>query len=442
MEEKKMNHSPQFARKRKFLLVIPILVYPFFTFLLYSLGIIGNAKAETNLQAQKGFNINLPNPTPAKDSNWNKLKFYEEADRDSAKYQSLLKNDPYFQFTEENDSFSIDKQLSSPYTLPRKEMAYSYDPYPAELPSYKDPNEAKVYRKLAQLDRELTRSEVVKQNSDAPFKIDNNEPASTIGVDHLESMMQQMQSPDLADAELTQLNGMLEKILDIQHPDRIKGKLKTQSETNRQQVFPVSVNSRPDRISLLQSNREKNNRLDTIRWPRRLANNSFYGIDLTTVRESKQNAIRAAIPTTQTLVTGSTVKLHLTDDVYINGFFIPKGQAVFGLASLNGERIIIEINSIGYKNNILPVALSVYDLNGMEGIYMPGAITREVAKQSTDQAIQSLSIASLDPSIGAQAASAGIQAAKSLIGRKAKLVKVTVRAGYEVLLKDTNQRSN
>ena len=82
------------------------------------------------------------------------------------------------------------------------------------------------------------------------------------------------------------------------------------------------------------------------------------------------------------------------------------------------------------------------DLDGIAGIYIPGAITRDVAKQSTDQAIQSIRLASLDPSVGAQAASAGIQAAKSLIGRKVKLVKVTVKAGYRVLLRDNKASDN
>lgn len=442
MEEKKTNHSAQFLRKRKFLLVIPILVYPFLTLMLFSLGFIGTAKAGKEQQAKRGFNINLPNPTPSKDSNWNKLKFYEEADRDSAKYQSLLKSDPNFQLSGEYDTFPGSNHLS-PYSLTKKEMSFSYDPYPTELQSYKDPNEAKVYKKLAELEREMARPEVGKKDSEGVFDKTNNYSRTNISdVDRLESMMQQMQSPDFADPELTQLNGMLEKILDIQHPDRLKEKLKAQSETNKGQVFPVAVNSTPEKISLLQSNNRKNNLFDTSKWLNRSPSNSFYGTDLTTVQENNQNAIRAVIPTTQTLVTGSTVKLHLADDVYISGVLIPKGEAVFGTASLNGERIKIEINSIGYRNNILPVMLSVHDMTGMEGIYMPGAITRDVAKQSTDQAIQGLSIATLDPSLGAQAASAGIQAAKSLIGRKVKLVKVTVRAGYQVLLKDTNQRGN
>jgi hypothetical protein len=46
---------------------------------------------------------------------------------------------------------------------------------------------------------------------------------------------------------------------------------------------------------------------------------------------------------------------------------------------------------------------------------------------------------SIDPSFKVQATTAGINAAKSLLTKKAKLVKVTVKAGYKVLLKENQQ---
>ena len=66
---------------------------------------------------------------------------------------------------------------------------------------------------------------------------------------------------------------------------------------------------------------------------------------------------------------------------------------------------------------------------------MPGAITRDVLKQSGDQAFQTMGITSLDPSLAAQAAGAGIETAKNLLSKKIKLVKVVIRDGYRVLLK-------
>lgn len=90
---------------------------------------------------------------------------------------------------------------------------------------------------------------------------------------------------------------------------------------------------------------------------------------------------------------------------------------------------------------MFPVSLSVYDMDGMEGIYVPGALSRDVGKQSSDRAIQGINIPIIDPSLGAQAANAGIEAAKTFLGRKTKQIQVSVKAGYKVLLKDANAKS-
>jgi len=79
-------------------------------------------------------------------------------------------------------------------------------------------------------------------------------------------------------------------------------------------------------------------------------------------------------------------------------------------------------------------------MDGMEGIYVQGSISRDVARQSGDNAVQSIGIGSLDPSISAQATAAGIETAKTLLSKKTKLVKVFIKAGHKVLLKDNNKQ--
>jgi hypothetical protein len=63
-----------------------------------------------------------------------------------------------------------------------------------------------------------------------------------------------------------------------------------------------------------------------------------------------------------------------------------------------------------------------------------------VVKQAGDQSLQSLGIVSMDQSLKAQAAAAGIGAAKSLLSKKVKQVRVTVKSNYIVLLKDVNAK--
>jgi hypothetical protein len=79
-------------------------------------------------------------------------------------------------------------------------------------------------------------------------------------------------------------------------------------------------------------------------------------------------------------------------------------------------------------------------MDGLTGIYIPGAINRDVAKASADRSMQTLGVANLDDSWGAQAAGVGIEAAKSLLSKKVKLIKVAVKAGYQVLLRDEKQK--
>ncbi|MCW3089531.1 MAG: hypothetical protein JWP81_600 [Ferruginibacter sp.] len=134
------------------------------------------------------------------------------------------------------------------------------------------------------------------------------------------------------------------------------------------------------------------------------------------------------LKSTQVLVDGAVLKMRLLNNIYINGQLIPKGNFLFGTVSLNNERLEVVISSIRDAQSLFPVKLEVYDMDGLKGIYIPGAITRD-AKQSTDNALQSVALNSLDPSIGAQAATAGIEAAKTLLSKKVKLIRVQVKGG-------------
>jgi len=250
-------------------------------------------------------------------------------------------------------------------------------------------------------------------------------------VDRLEQMMQMMGQPGGEDPEMQQINGMLEKILDVQHPERVQEKLRQVSESRKGQVFAVSAKTHETPVSLLDNAQEQP-----------AASNGFFSLDEMTAVADTQNAVQAVIHETQTIVDGSTVKLRLVNDIYINGVHIPKDNFLFGEASLNGERLNVKIGSIRYGNSLFPVELAVYDMDGLDGIYIPGAITRDVAKQSADRSMQAIGMTSLDPSWQAQAAGAGIEAAKTLFSRKVKLVKVTVKAGYRVLLRDEKQKQS
>ena len=251
-------------------------------------------------------------------------------------------------------------------------------------------------------------------------------------VENLEKMMATMGESQQPDPELKQLGGMLENILDIQHPSRVQERLKESSDSKKGKIFTVKHKKEEDNITSLQQNDVPANFIQS---------NSFYSIDEIIDPGLFQNSIEAVIHETQTIVNGSVVKLRLITDVMLMGTIIPKNTFLYGTASLKGERLEVKIDNIQFRNSIFPVELTIYDIDGIDGIYIPGALSRDVAKASADRSIQTLGMTGLTDSWGAQAAGMGIEAAKSLMSKKVKLIKVVVKAGYKVLLYDEKQKN-
>tara|TARA_R110002050_G_scaffold102384_2_gene210923 strand:+ start:5167 stop:6471 length:1305 start_codon:yes stop_codon:yes gene_type:complete len=425
------TQSPKVQRQRKFLLVLPLLVLPFMTMMFWSLG---GGKAEnvyTQPIANIGFNMKLPDAYLKSDRALDKMGYYDKAASDSAKLQELIKKDPNYKVPSPlNNAGRETKAGTAPVPGHDAERgALLASPYDSGI----DSNEERVLRKLAELDQAMSKqTTTLESTKNVPSNRSENIPVNITDIDRLEQMMQSMDHSQEEDPELKQINGMLEKILDIQYPDRVQEKIRQTSEARRGQVFAVSAASNETPVSLLGHLPEgiNSNLLN------QQGQNSFYSLDEPVLNEKRQNAIQAVVHETRTLVAGSTLKLRLTDDIYINGILVPKDNFLFGETMLNGERLSIKINNIRFQNSLLPVGLSVYDMDGMEGIHVPGAITRDVVKQSTSRAVQEFGITTFDPSLGAQAAGAGIDAARDLIRKKTKLVKVTVKAGYQVLLKN------
>lgn len=442
-------HSQKFLQKRRFVMALPLLVLPFLTLIFWTLGGGQGSPAHAMITEKTGLNLELPN-AHFNIEEGNKLALYEKADRDSLKFEEEVKNDPYFALASLDDQSPQDKQELAPRQVVKTSSNSTPSTPTQKHPEYVDLNEAKVNQKLDQLYRELNKSAETPKASSSETQIapEIADPQFSSDVQKLEQMMEMMGKGDQNDPEMQQIGGMLDKILDVQHPERVRERIKVQSEQKKGQAFPVETYKTEDAISLIaQRRRASVASTDSAAFVSNVFSvnarqNGFYGLEEeATEAPLTANAIEAVIHDTQELVAGSTVKMRLTSDVYINGQLIPRGQFIYGTCAISGERLTIDVSSIREANSLFPVSLSVFDLDGLEGIYIPGTITRNVAKQSSDQALQGMQFLSMDPSLSAQAASAGIAAAKGLFSQKVKLVKVIVKAGYQILLKDGNQLS-
>lgn len=417
------KHSARFLRQRKMMVVLPLLAIPFITMAFWALGGGKGIGNENQSKTVAGLNLQLPNANLKNDKNEDKLSFYNEADADSLKRAELLRNDPYYKdsIQEKQTLMDVTENIYNPAD---SKNGLNMSPYKTSA----DVREQKIYRKIDEINKQINQPETTaaSYNNSVNQNNGNNEQFSK-DVDRMQEMMEMMTDKQEADPEMQQLNGTLEKILDIQHPQRVKDKLKEKSLLQKDVVFSVSKNFTPDNISLLDTSKHKADKVT-----------GFYGIDDNKKFREEENAVVAVVHANQTLVNGAVIKLRLTTDIYVSGSLIPKGNFVYGITSLNDERLEIEINSIRYGNSLFPVKLEVYDMDGLPGIHIPGAITRDVAKQSADNGLQLMELTSVDPSLKAQAAAAGIGTVKNLLSRKVKQVKVMVKAEYKVLLKSKN----
>ena len=382
MEQKAISIKE--ARKRKMLLVLPLLTLPFISLLFYTLG-GGRAEAMSSENGtRKGFNFTLPVPKFREDSALDKMSYYDQAAIDSIKHQEQIKKDPNYsneKITEEIPDVFAGTDFQSRRFRPGKTAFNSS--------SFQSKNEQSVYEKLQALQKAISQPGSPSNYGQEMREFENY--GSSEEIQKIEKMMSSMGESQEPDPELQQLGGMLENILDIQHPSRVQERLKQSSENKKGKILTVNRKKEENNITSLQQDKT----------PVSLSTNSFYTTEEQLNSQQPSNSIEAVIHETQAIVNGSVVKLRLGTDIFLQGNLIPRNTFLYGMASLKGERLEVKIDALQYRNSIFPVELTVYDLDGLEGIYIPGAIGRDVAKSSAERSIQTLGLSGVTDSWGA-----------------------------------------
>ncbi len=399
------------VRKRKMIIALPILVIPFITMAFWALG-GGSNRKNVQQNMATGLNLQLPNAHLKDDSYENKLSFYEQADMDSVKAGNAIHDDLQLNRPNKFDTFS----------LKRNNITGGLNG------DSRDANEMKVYQRLAAINQQLNEPDQHTTN------LASNEAAATVNnagdSKRLDRMLQTMNKANdntsSDDDDLNRLDGMMDKIITIQHPQTLPEKNRSHNDSGTVLYTPYT-HKISSNISLL----------DTGKTEQVSEEDQFFGV-VNDSAENKPNAIAAVVHNEQMLTNGSIIKLRLSEDIFIKDAMIPKGTFVYGVTTLNDERLSVVINSIHYGQSLYPVSLTVYDADGLPGINIPGAVTRDAGKQSLDNTSQLLGMSSFDPSLKMQAASASIGAAKNLLSKKIRLVRVTIKAGYKLLLKENN----
>ena len=157
--------------------------------------------------------------------------------------------------------------------------------------------------------------------------------------------------------------------------------------------------------------------------------------------EQEPKLIKAIIDENVKATDGSRVRLRLLDDVEINEHVVKRGTYLYAtMSGFSSQRVKGSISSIMVDDELVKVNLSLYDTDGMEGLYVPSSQFRETTKDVASGAVSgnmNMGTSGTGSSLsqwGMQAVQNAYQKTSSAIGKAIKKNKVKLKYGTFVYI--------
>ena len=165
--------------------------------------------------------------------------------------------------------------------------------------------------------------------------------------------------------------------------------------------------------------------------------------------EPEKKLIKAIIDENVKAVDGSRVRLRLLDDIEINETVVPKGSYIYAIMSgFGSQRVKGSVKSILVDDELIKVSLSIYDTDGLEGLYVPGSAFRETSKDVASGAMSgnmNMGTTSNNNSLsqwGMQALTNAYQKTSNAIGKAIKKNSAKLKYGTFVYLVNGKEKKN
>ncbi len=167
--------------------------------------------------------------------------------------------------------------------------------------------------------------------------------------------------------------------------------------------------------------------------------NQFYSAGSVEQPSQAKNSIKAVVQETQTIVGEAMIRLRLLEAAKTPQYTLPAGTLITANAKFQSGRLQLNINSIEWNERITPVDIVVYDLDGQQGLAVPYSPEMNALSEMAGNMSQNTGTSiMLTQSAGQQAAAdlgrGVIQGVSGYFSKKVRTPKVTLKAGYQVLL--------
>jgi conjugative transposon TraM protein len=387
-----------YLKRNKPLLFLPLVLIPFIVLIFYILG--GGTKKEKEEQKQKeqhapkGANYTLPDADKS-------VAIYDKMDNYSSKKEVTTSHD--YNIAGETDSTNeetlAEESLTEEKLLSAKKNLYKNDPVPEMDADVSTDLLAHIRQKEKKVREDL-------ENSKAETKSRNEDQISEFDETNKKVSIDQKESTAIAPTGIEELDRVFR-------------------QNSRLAKLNDSLNIR------LKETSAKNEKLEAEKNKRSTLEKG--GKSGFKPKETAVPVIEAEVYETTTVLTGNRVKLRLLEEAWLNGVKIPINTFLFGICEVSNERLQIEVLQIPVGEKFVPVEVTVCDLDGLPGLYVPDNASRKVAKEVGS----STNTSSMFGFTNNPLAYAGVQAADKTaqsILRMIKIKKVTIKKNTLVYL--------
>lgn len=169
------------------------------------------------------------------------------------------------------------------------------------------------------------------------------------------------------------------------------------------------------------------------------SNGGFYGSGTQKQTDQSKNSIKACVVETQTIIGEGSVRVRLLEPAKTQNRIVPIGAILTASAKIQTGRLQLKITSIEMDGNIIPVDITIYDLDGQPGLQIPYSAEintlNEIAGNMSQTSGTSLMMTqSAGQQVAADLSRGVVQGISGYFSKKVKAQKVTIKAGHQLFL--------
>lgn len=168
-------------------------------------------------------------------------------------------------------------------------------------------------------------------------------------------------------------------------------------------------------------------------------NRGFYTAGSVEQVTQPKNSIKACVHETQTIVGEAGVRLRLLEPAQTPQRNIPQGTIIIANTKFQGGRLQLKVSSIELEGNIIPIDITIYDLDGQQGLYVPyssemNALTEMAGNMSQTSGTSLMLTQNAGQQVAADLSRGVVQGISGYFAKKVRTPKVTLKAGHQVFL--------